>query len=92
VIQLESEAAAAKKKDSDLYQRKNKLIPKFHEMRRLINLAADTLNNMCGAGVCDIPADHATAGIALYCDVNDASGDSSLDSDVSPQVISYHIH
>jgi len=35
--QLEREAAAAKKKDGDLYQRKNKLIPKFQEMRKLIS-------------------------------------------------------
>jgi hypothetical protein len=35
--QLEREAAAAKKKDGDLYQRKNKLIPKFQEMNKLIS-------------------------------------------------------
>jgi len=34
--QLEREAAAAKKKDGDLYQRKNKLIPKFQEMKKVI--------------------------------------------------------
>jgi hypothetical protein len=38
-LQLEREAASAKKKDSDLYQRKNKLIPKFQEMNRLIREA-----------------------------------------------------
>lgn len=34
--QLEREASAAKKKDGDLYQRKNKLIPKFQEMKKTI--------------------------------------------------------
>jgi len=34
--QLEREANAAKKKDGDLYQRKNKLIPKFQEMKKII--------------------------------------------------------
>jgi len=33
--QLETDAAAAKKKDGDLYQRKNKLIPKFSEMKKV---------------------------------------------------------
>lgn len=37
--QLEKEAAAAKKKDGDLYQRKNKLIPKFQEMKKLVTKA-----------------------------------------------------
>jgi len=36
LAQLEREAAAAKKKDGDLYQRKNKLIPKFQEMKKLV--------------------------------------------------------
>jgi len=34
LAQLERDAAAAKKKDGDLYQRKNKLIPKFQEMKK----------------------------------------------------------
>lgn len=34
--QLESEAAAAKRIDPDLFQRKHKLIPKFMEMRKLL--------------------------------------------------------
>jgi len=34
--QLEREAASAKKKDCDLYQRKNKLIPKFQEMKKVV--------------------------------------------------------
>lgn len=34
--QLEQEAAHAKKTDADLYQRKNKLIPKFTEMRMML--------------------------------------------------------
>lgn len=34
--QLESEAAAAKRVDPDLFQRKHKLIPKFQEMRKLL--------------------------------------------------------
>lgn len=41
--QLEREASAAKKKDGDLYQRKNKLIPKFQEMKKTINKAVETL-------------------------------------------------
>jgi len=43
--QLEREATAAKKKDGDLYQRKNKLIPKFQEMKKAINKAVDILEN-----------------------------------------------
>lgn len=38
-LQLEEEASAAKKKDGDLFQRKNKLIPKFGEMKRMMNKA-----------------------------------------------------
>jgi hypothetical protein len=34
--QLEQEATHAKKSDADLYQRKNKLIPKFTEMRMML--------------------------------------------------------
>jgi len=41
--QLEKEAAAAKKKDGDLYQRKNKLIPKFQEMKRIMSKTVDDL-------------------------------------------------
>jgi len=33
---LEEEAIKAKKTDADLFQRKNKLIPKFHEMRTVL--------------------------------------------------------
>lgn len=33
--QLEIDAATAKKQDGDLYQRKNKLIPKFQEMKKI---------------------------------------------------------
>lgn len=43
--QLEKDAAAAKKKDGDLYQRKNKLIPKFQEMKKQISAAVDTLES-----------------------------------------------
>jgi len=43
LAQLEREAAAAKKKDGDLYQRKNKLIPKFQEMKRIITKAVETI-------------------------------------------------
>lgn len=43
--QLERDAAAAKKKDGDLYQRKNKLIPKFQEMKKLISNAVETLES-----------------------------------------------
>jgi len=42
--QLEREAAAAKKKDGDLYQRKNKLIPKFQEMKKLTCKAMEELH------------------------------------------------
>jgi len=42
--QLEKEASAAKKKDGDLYQRKNKLIPKFQEMRKIIFKAVEALD------------------------------------------------
>eukprot|EP01116_Phalansterium_solitarium_P025760 TRINITY_DN99_c0_g6_i1.p2 TRINITY_DN99_c0_g6~~TRINITY_DN99_c0_g6_i1.p2 ORF type:complete len:465 (+),score=177.16 TRINITY_DN99_c0_g6_i1:118-1512(+) len=41
--QLEQEAAIAKKVDSDLYQRKNKLIPKFAEMSKQVARALDIL-------------------------------------------------
>jgi hypothetical protein len=41
--QLERDAAAAKKKDGDLYQRKNKLIPKFQEMKKLVSRAMESL-------------------------------------------------
>lgn len=44
--QLEHEAAVAKKKDGDLYQRKNKLIPKFQEMRRTITATVDRLQTI----------------------------------------------
>jgi len=43
LAQLEREAASAKKKDGDLYQRKNKLIPKFQEMKRIIMKAVETI-------------------------------------------------
>lgn len=36
LAQLEHEAAVAKKTDADLYQRKNKLIPKFQEMKKIV--------------------------------------------------------
>jgi len=45
LAQLERDAAAAKKKDGDLYQRKNKLIPKFQEMKKLIMRALETLDS-----------------------------------------------
>jgi len=41
--QLERDAAAAKKKDGDLYQRKNKLIPKFQEMKKIAVNAFEVL-------------------------------------------------
>lgn len=43
LITLEKEAGAAKKKDGDLYQRKNKLIPKFQDMKKTITNAAESL-------------------------------------------------
>lgn len=45
LTQLERDAAAAKKKDGDLYQRKNKLIPKFQEMKKLIIRALEALES-----------------------------------------------
>jgi len=42
--QLEKEAAAAKKKDGDLFQRKNKLIPKFLEMKKLASKTIEELS------------------------------------------------
>lgn len=45
LAQLERDAAVAKKKDGDLYQRKNKLIPKFQEMKKLINKALEALDS-----------------------------------------------
>jgi hypothetical protein len=44
--QLERDAAAAKKKDGDLYQRKNKLIPKFQEMKKVIAKALEALEGL----------------------------------------------
>lgn len=44
LTQLEMEAAAAKKKDGDLYQRKNKLIPKFSEMKKIALKAMESLD------------------------------------------------
>lgn len=44
LTQLERDAAAAKKKDGDLYQRKNKLIPKFQEMKKQAAKALETLD------------------------------------------------
>jgi len=44
LVQLERDAAAAKKKDGDLYQRKNKLIPKFQEMKKLLTAALQELH------------------------------------------------
>jgi len=45
LTQLEKEAAAAKKKDGDLYQRKNKLIPKFLEMRKLATKTVEEITS-----------------------------------------------
>jgi hypothetical protein len=42
---LEMEAMRAKKSDTDLYQRKNKLIPKFQEMERLLALRVKKLRH-----------------------------------------------
>jgi hypothetical protein len=55
LAQLEREASAAKKKDGDLYQRKNKLIPKFQEMRKLANKCVETLQNMVADPTMDCP-------------------------------------
>jgi hypothetical protein len=50
VKQLEEEALAAKKKDSDLYQRKNKLIPKFQEMKRITSAAVEKMGHLVQNG------------------------------------------
>lgn len=52
LAQLEKEAASAKKKDGDLYQRKNKLIPKFQEMKRVMAKTVETLE---GPGSLETP-------------------------------------
>jgi len=39
LVKLENQAQEAKKIDSDIYQRKNKLIPKFLKMKELLQLA-----------------------------------------------------
>mmetsp|Transcript_20643 Transcript_20643/g.28983 ORF Transcript_20643/g.28983 Transcript_20643/m.28983 type:complete len:468 (-) Transcript_20643:316-1719(-) len=49
LTQLEKEAATAKKKDGDLYQRKNKLIPKFQEMKNLSTKAVEAIENLAQA-------------------------------------------
>jgi len=43
--QLEREASEAKKKNADLFQRKNKLIPKFIEMKKSITQALEILES-----------------------------------------------
>jgi len=43
--QLEKEALEAKRKDCDLYQRKNKLIPKFQRMKTIIEKAYESIFN-----------------------------------------------
>lgn len=52
LIQLERDAAAAKKKDGDLYQRKNKLIPKFQEMKKVIGKGLEEIQRtISGSGI-----------------------------------------
>jgi len=48
-LQLEEEAAAAKKKDGDLFQRKNKLIPKFAEMKKMMTKAVAVIRESIDA-------------------------------------------
>jgi len=58
LCQLEKDAAAAKKKDGDLYQRKNKLIPKFQEMKKLISKAWDAIESVRQRELSDVlPSD-----------------------------------
>lgn len=88
LTQLEQEAAAAKKKDGDLYQRKNKLIPKFQEMKKQITMAMEALGNPVSlekqknAGESTYLGNHEVCGL-LY---HDKSFDEEFisDSDVSP--------
>eukprot|EP01117_Protostelium_nocturnum_P018412 TRINITY_DN769_c0_g1_i1.p1 TRINITY_DN769_c0_g1~~TRINITY_DN769_c0_g1_i1.p1 ORF type:complete len:327 (+),score=140.26 TRINITY_DN769_c0_g1_i1:556-1536(+) len=42
--ELVRETANAKRKDADLFQRKNKLLPKFQEMKRMANQTVETLS------------------------------------------------
>ena len=42
--QLEQETSAAKKNNLDLYQRKNKILPKYHDMRLIFNRVCENLH------------------------------------------------
>jgi hypothetical protein len=55
LIQLEREASAAKKKDGDLYQRKNKLIPKFQEMKKVIGRGVDEIQRAISGDLVSFP-------------------------------------
>lgn len=61
--QLEKEAAAAKKKDGDLYQRKNKLIPKFQEMKKVI---AGAVLHLTDPSSYPMPARNFNANVNVY--------------------------
>jgi len=65
LVQLEKDAAAAKKKDGDLYQRKNKLIPKFQEMKKSIAKALETLEGPRSKDTVDVVSSTHSEGFHL---------------------------
>eukprot|EP01118_Nematostelium_gracile_P015433 TRINITY_DN618_c0_g1_i1.p1 TRINITY_DN618_c0_g1~~TRINITY_DN618_c0_g1_i1.p1 ORF type:complete len:466 (+),score=103.77 TRINITY_DN618_c0_g1_i1:228-1625(+) len=86
--QLEKDAAAAKKKDGDLYQRKNKLIPKFQEMKKLISSAVETLESSGKSFGGSLPGELANVSSPVDACIDGLSGDivdvftSSEDEDI----------
>jgi len=78
LAQLEREAAAAKKKDGDLYQRKNKLIPKFQEMKKLLARSLEELTkDSCDA---ELFTPHELNAPVLNLSSDDLPVDDSMDS------------
>jgi len=94
VVQLEKDATAAKKKDGDLYQRKNKLIPKFQEMKKAIAKTMQTFGQEVAVPQVSAsetsPASSFTSSDSesdLNCH-QDASDE--LPEEISPQISSLH--
>jgi hypothetical protein len=80
LAQLEREASIAKRRDADLYQRKNKLIPKFQEMKKAVMRAVHAANDV-GFTVDVDWAGIARAVVATFdADQSDADDDVELDS------------
>jgi hypothetical protein len=77
LVQLEKEAAAAKKKDGDLYQRKNKLIPKFQEMKKLLHSAIESLHLQHQLH----PQSSSSEGVVSPCNSKEDSSEFSSDID-----------